>query len=481
MKAFTVKLLTIALGFTLTSAHAQTVTLQLAVSAGDFIDGYELAPFSIGGATDGMRPGINDSGTLSFWCETANAQNGFFTQTTKLAHSEDAIDGFALIRPVGGLGSINENGVSVFNWAYGENGETSDRGAFTQNNVLAATGDTIDGRTIRTVAGSPVVNDSGTVVFYGFTSPGEGIFTQYGLLVKNGDTIGGKQLDQFANYPSINNSGTIAFRSTFSGGTGIFTQTQSLVSTGETFAGETVRTLGDPVLNNNGQVVTYARIGAGFSRRDAILSINDRWVARVGDVIAGQTMTALGKWPTINDSGLVAYTGTFAGGSGIFANDLLIARTGDILAGRTFASFSNPGINDLNSIAFVATFTDGSSGVVVADITPVPELLLGDMDGDGDVDNFDIQPFELALTDRATYEATYSLFDADERGDIDGDGDLDNFDIQPFEQLLTAGPVMGTSAVPEPSSMFLLIVDSAGLVIAYHCAQCREFPSRRGT
>ena len=372
MKAFTVKLLAVALGFTLTNANAQTVTLQLAVSAGDFIDGYELAPFSTGTATDGMRPGINDSGTLSFWCETANAQNGFFTQTTKLMHSGEMVDGITPFRPVGGLGSINASGLSAFNWAYDDEA-SAHRGAFTQNGVLAKTGDTIGGRTIRFVAGSPVVNDSGAAVFYGFTQPGEGIFTQDALLVKNGDVVAGKQLIGFGLSPSINNAGTIAFQASHSTGTSIFTQTQALVTTGDVFAGETVRVLGDPVINDNGQVVTYARIGPGFIRRDAILSIGDRWVARVGDVIAGQTMTALGKWPTINDSGLVAYTGTFVGGSGIFANDLLIARTGDMLAGRTFASFSNPGINDLNSIAFVATFTDGSSGVVVADITLVPE------------------------------------------------------------------------------------------------------------
>ena len=79
----------------------------------------------------------------------------------------------------------------------------------------------------------------------------------------------------------------------------------------------------------------------------------------------------------------------------------------------------------------------------------------GDMDGDGDVDNFDIQPFELALTDQAAYLAQYPLlFDFQDRGDIDGDGDFDNFDIQPFEALLTSGG----APVPEPGSALLLAV-----------------------
>ena len=96
----------------------------------------------------------------------------------------------------------------------------------------------------------------------------------------------------------------------------------------------------------------------------------------------------------------------------------------------------------------------------------VVPFILGDMDGDGDVDNFDIQPFEMALTDRDGWEATYFLHDADERGDIDGDGDLDSFDITPFEQLVVeGGPLAASAAVPEPSAFFLLGIGIAGLAI----------------
>ena len=94
------------------------------------------------------------------------------------------------------------------------------------------------------------------------------------------------------------------------------------------------------------------------------------------------------------------------------------------------------------------------------------EAFHGDMDGDGDVDNFDIQPFELALTDEALWESTYGLNDAQDRGDIDGDGDLDNFDIQPFEDLLTGGSLAGAAAaVPEPSSVVLLAMGGMCAVV----------------
>jgi len=65
--------------------------------------------------------------------------------------------------------------------------------------------------------------------------------------------------------------------------------------------------------------------------------------------------------------------------------------------------------------------------------------LLGDMDGSGAVNNNDISPFVLALTDRPTYEATYPGIDADVVGDIDGSGTLNNNDITAFVQLLTGG------------------------------------------
>lgn len=63
---------------------------------------------------------------------------------------------------------------------------------------------------------------------------------------------------------------------------------------------------------------------------------------------------------------------------------------------------------------------------------------LGDLNCDGAVDAFDIDPFVLALIDPAGYAAAYPNCDM-MLADINGDGVVDAFDIDPFVELLT-GP-----------------------------------------
>jgi len=61
---------------------------------------------------------------------------------------------------------------------------------------------------------------------------------------------------------------------------------------------------------------------------------------------------------------------------------------------------------------------------------------LGDLDCDGVVNNFDIDPFVLALTDPAGYARKFP--DCDRMlADCNSDGVVDNFDIDPFVKLLS--------------------------------------------
>jgi hypothetical protein len=77
------------------------------------------------------------------------------------------------------------------------------------------------------------------------------------------------------------------------------------------------------------------------------------------------------------------------------------------------------------------------------------------LDGDGTINNFDIGPFEQALTNSAGFLISHpAIRDFTARGDINDDGTFNNFDIGPFESLLSAG----ASPVPEPSTFVLLAI-----------------------
>ena len=82
-------------------------------------------------------------------------------------------------------------------------------------------------------------------------------------------------------------------------------------------------------------------------------------------------------------------------------------------------------------------------------------FLPGDMDGSGAVNNNDVTPFVLALTDRESYLAAYPRIGPDIVGDLDADGELNNNDIAPFIALLTGE---GSGAIPEPFGAMLLAV-----------------------
>lgn len=60
----------------------------------------------------------------------------------------------------------------------------------------------------------------------------------------------------------------------------------------------------------------------------------------------------------------------------------------------------------------------------------------GDLDGDGRLTWFDVDPFVLALVARDLYEARYPAADATRAGDVNNDGRFDLFDIDAFVDCL---------------------------------------------
>jgi hypothetical protein len=64
--------------------------------------------------------------------------------------------------------------------------------------------------------------------------------------------------------------------------------------------------------------------------------------------------------------------------------------------------------------------------------------LAGDMNCDGQVNGYDIDPFVQALTDPAGFRGEFPDCSAD-NADINHDGSIDGLDIDPFVRLLTGG------------------------------------------
>lgn len=113
------------------------------------------------------------------------------------------------------------------------------------------------------------------------------------------------------------------------------------------------------------------------------------------------------------------------------------------LAGR-FDGYDYPNMNMLAIAADGAVFgagryfPGGASGRTLAARHEPAPLLRGDLNCDSAVNNFDIDPFVLALTDPAGFAATFPACDI-RRADINVDGLVNNFDIDAFVALLTGG------------------------------------------
>jgi ELWxxDGT repeat protein len=69
-----------------------------------------------------------------------------------------------------------------------------------------------------------------------------------------------------------------------------------------------------------------------------------------------------------------------------------------------------------------------------------PKMLAGDMNCDGRVDNFDIDPFVLALVNPSVYAAQFPNC-SPLHGDMDNSGTFTNFDIDPFVNFIVNGPI----------------------------------------
>jgi hypothetical protein len=110
----------------------------------------------------------------------------------------------------------------------------------------------------------------------------------------------------------------------------------------------------------------------------------------------------------------------------------------DALAPFTF-EWDTTGLSGTHTLTAKAyELQNGTESVSSAVSVQLAGVRRGDVNCDGNVNNFDIDAFVLALVDPTAYAAQYPGCDI-AAADIDGDGAVNNFDIDPFVACVIAG------------------------------------------
>lgn len=228
------------------------------------------------------------------------------------------------------------------------------------------------------------------------------------LIAEDADSDSGSPYARFDNSVGLTDDGWVAFHATLVGGErGVYlsdgTETREIAREGVGLVSE-LEFFG-PAVSADGLVAFRAFDSSGL--RAVFVGDGETLVRVIGEHDLIETDLGTARIDQ-HDSSPV-----FGGGVSINAN-------GDVVF---HASLTPPDNNQV----------EWGSGVFVAYASAG---LLGDMNCDGVVNNFDIDPFVLALTDPDGYAASYPDCDIT-LGDANGDGAVNNFDIDAFVGLLT--------------------------------------------
>jgi hypothetical protein len=385
------------------AAIAQSAyNLSLVTQIGDTIDGRTLTAFR-------SSVSLNDNGAIAF-LGLSEVGNTVFTQNSVIATGTSVVGGFQLNTIVGSqLPSISNTGQVIFAATYAEPGlGTGLPGVFTQSGPRARYYQDLPvGGKMLTV---PVpqfmgINPNGGAVYRSNyenpdTTSSDGIFSDNALLVSIGDSYGGRTLTELTvDSIGFNNAGTAAFFGNLDNGAGsvreaLLTQNSILLQEGTGFFEDSFISLlfpGDrPSINNSGVAVTRINyISDTAPGGNSAIVTQNGFIAKGNHqtIIGGRQILYLGSnfqpeiaasSAVINDSGTVAFLAMSDLGTnidtryGLFTQNDIVALAGDTVGGKTlggqFLRFS-PAINNQGAIAFIANFTDGTQGIVLA--TPV--------------------------------------------------------------------------------------------------------------
>jgi hypothetical protein len=110
-------------------------------------------------------------------------------------------------------------------------------------------------------------------------------------------------------------------------------------------------------------------------------------------------------------------------------------------------------------------------GLLLKNFTSTASFILGDMNNDNAVNNQDIAPFVLLLTNPDGYAAAYPNCDP-LAGDVNGDGVINNQDIAPFVALLTGPRPVGDAELRSLTRLERLGIRPGDRVFVPHHAPC---------
>ena len=193
-------------------------------------------------------------------------------------------------------------------------------------------------------------------------------------------------------------------------------------------------------LNNNGDYVFKANL-VGDASTDDVLVKNGEVFKQEGDSAPGGfSFTSFGPSGgplRIGDNGRVIWFGEWddpdtSRNTGIFVDDRLIVQSGvteidgELIEEVEDIQDSFAISPDGSKIIFEADLAGGINGAFIVELR---DVILGDINGDGNVDLLDVAPFvELIKT------GTYQI-----QADLNCDGEVNLVDVAPFVELLSGG------------------------------------------
>jgi hypothetical protein len=201
-----------------------------------------------------------------------------------------------------------------------------------------------------------------------------------------------------------------------------------------------------------------ALAAAGFSDTVGTLSVAANSHLNVGSGASVLHFNSSSALPWSGTLTIDNWTGSLSGGG-----------TDQIYFGSSNSSLTK---TQLANIAFAGSGMLNSTLLPTGELVPGRTFVPGDFDRDNLLSVADIQAMLTALVDVSGYEADRNLSASDliALGDLNGDGRVDNADVQGLMITLANGDGGGSlTAVPEPPAILLAILALKGLAMLARC------------